>query len=124
MADEQRLIRIPCTLPGHEKDWIEFDTSGWSLADVRASHDAGFTESLVRWVEKDSTAWHLTGDNGPVRHPGRGAPKEAWMACYEALGQAGLDLYTWLAVSPVLALNELLSPPKKSAAGGEGGGEG
>ncbi|HID23048.1 MAG TPA: hypothetical protein EYP14_11695 [Planctomycetaceae bacterium] len=124
MTDERRPVRIPCAVPGHEQDWIEFDASGWTLADVRAAHDVGLTESLARWVETDSTAWHLTGDNGPVPHPGRGAPKEAWMAAYEALGQAGLALYSWLAVSPVLALNELLTPPKKSATGSAGGGQG
>ena len=44
MTDNQYLIRVACALPGHETDWIEFDTSGWTLADFRTP-PTGWAES-------------------------------------------------------------------------------
>jgi hypothetical protein len=117
-------VRIACNLPGHEQDWIEFDTAGWTLADLRRSAYVTLPESLRRWVERDSVAWHLTGDNGVVPHPGRAAPEDRWLAAYEALGREGIALYPWLAVSPMLAMGEVSTPSKKSKAGGQGGGQG
>jgi len=126
MADDQYLLRVACGLPGHETDWIEFDTSGWTLADFRQVYYANLVDALRVWVERDSTAWHLTGNNGTVQHPGRGALAAKWLAAYRALGDEWLtlDLVRWLGTTPLFALNQRLEVPKKSPAGSARPGEG
>ena len=124
LDNETRIIRVACAIEGHDGDWIEFDTSAWGMAEHRQMYYASLPDSVRLWVEQDSTAWHLSGDNGVVAHPGRGAQRPAWIAAYRAIGPvAGNALWRWLGSSPILALNELLETPKKSAAGGAGGGE-
>jgi len=123
-SENQRIIRVACAIEGHEGDWIEFDTSTWGMAEFRQMGYMGLPDSVRLWVEKDSTAWHLSGDNGVVAHPGRAAERATWLSAYKALGpDAGIALWRWIGSTPWLALNELLEIPKKSAAGGAGGGE-
>lgn len=124
-SSEERIIRVPCTVEGHEGDWIEFDTRAWGMAEHRQMGYMTLPDSVRLWVEQDSVNWHLTGDNGAVPHPGRGAERSAWMSAYRAVGPvAGVALWRWLGSSPVLALNELSTVPKKSSAGSEGDSEG
>lgn len=124
-TNNERLIRVPCAIEGHEGDWIEFDTSSWGMAEHRQMYYASLPDCVRFWVERDSVNWHLTGDNGPVPHPGRGADRAEWLSAYKAIGPvAGNALWAWFGSSPILALNELLTVPKKSPAGGEGAGEG
>lgn len=119
------IIRIQCGLEGHEQDWIEFNTSDWTLADYREIFYAPLPEALRRWVEVDSSDWHLTGlSDAIIPHPGRGAPRSQWMAAYRALGDEGLKLGRWMALSALEAVHERIDNPKKSEAGGTETGDG
>lgn len=126
------IFRVPCNVEGHEDDWIEIDTSAWTLAEYRQLYYLAYPASLRLYVEVYSTDWHLTGDRGLVPHPRRQAegatpPREPthadWMAAYKQLGDEGMRLVDWLAISPLQALEQRLDVSKKSSAGGEGAGE-
>lgn len=123
MADQ--IIRVVCSLEGHEDDWIEFDTSAWGLAEYREMFYSPLPTMLRQWVERDSVAWHLTGQGGAnVPHPGRRAVEARWLAAYRQLGEEGLKLARWLAFSALSAVYERMEPPKKSPAGGATDGTG
>jgi hypothetical protein len=123
MPKKEHIIRVACTVEGHEDDWIEFDTSAWTLADWRAMVSVYYTDTITRWVEKDSVAWRLCNDQGEeVPHPGRGAEDKAWKDAYGKLGEAGFLLYDWLGLAPLVALHQRMTASKKSALGGTGTG--
>jgi len=123
MASEH-IIKVACGLEGHDGDWVEFDTSEWGLADYRQMYYAAFPDCLRRWIEKATTDWHLTGENGIVPHPGKGALYQQWLSTYRALGSEGLRLAQWLGTAPLLALHERMENAKKSFAGGARDGAG
>jgi len=117
MAD-QIIVRVICNLEGHDDDWIEFDTSSWGLAEFRGMFYAPLPTMLRQWVERDSVAWHLTGEKSvSVPHPGRAAGEQRWLAAYRQLGAEGLKLARWLAFSAITAVYERMEPPKKSSVG-------
>ena len=128
---EKYVFRIPCTLSGHEEDWIEYDTSEWTLVHYRQIYELSYPNSLKFYVERYTTNWHLTGDGGEiVEHPaqiaetgGRQPTDEDWQVAYRRLGDEGIRLLDWLALSPVLAVGKRLEASKKSDAGREGSGE-
>ena len=123
MAGKDHIVRIACDVAGHDEDWIEYDTSAWTLAEYRSMFYAAYPDALRFWVEKDSVAWHLIGDGGAVvAHPGRGGGREAFLRAYRQLGDEGLRVGEWLAQSPWLAMQERLTASKKSSAGGAEGG--
>ena len=125
MADSKYIIRVACSIEDHEDDWIEFDTSGWGLGDYRQQYYASLADGLRVWVERDSTAWNLTGTgNTIVPHPGRGAERGAWLAAYRQLGEEGLALAEWLGVAPWIAMQQRITAQKKSSAGGAEDGAG
>ena len=125
MAEQQIIIRVVCGKEGHEGDWVEFDTSAWTLADYREMYYASLPECLQRWVEKDSTSWLLTGPNSAaVAHPGRGAARSLWLAAYRQLGDEGLALAQWLALSSLIAINQRMENAKKSSDGSAPAGAG
>jgi hypothetical protein len=118
MADNKYIIRVACSIEGHEDDWVEFDTSKWGLADYRQQYYAGIADGLRMWVERDSVAWHLTGTgNTVVLHPERGAKRSAWLVAYRQLGGEGLELAEWLGVAPWIAMNQRITAQKKSTTG-------
>lgn len=120
----QIIIRVVCDKEGHEDDWVEFDTSDWTLADYREMYYASLPACLQSWVEKDSIAWHLTGTgNSSVPHPGRAAEKSRWLTAYRQLGNEGLLLAHWLAWSSLIAINQRMENAKKSSVGSEEAGE-
>ena len=117
-TSEQKIVRVPCYVEGHENDWIEYDASSWGLHTFRRVHRSDIADGLREWVEVDSVDWHLTGENGAVQHPGWGAEVAVWESVYEQLGSEGLVLVRWLGSSPLFALDELMTVDKKSDDGG------
>jgi len=121
---DSRQITITCTLPGHEDDWIKFETVNWTLADMREMYSASYEEAIIQWIEKDTLAWHLTGDdNKVVEHPGRGATPAQWLAVYRHMGQEGFVLRQWLGFAPYRAALELTRPDTKSSLSSAGLGQ-
>jgi hypothetical protein len=121
----QYVIRVMCSVEGHDDDWVEFDTSAWGLADFREIYYASLADTLRRWVERDSVAWHITGPGGEsIPHPGRGVDYPRWLAAYRQMGEEGLKLGRWLAASALLAIYERMENPKKSSAGSATDGDG
>ena len=118
----ERIVRIPCTVVGHEDDWIEFDTAEWGLADFDTLMGQYPLKLGLGYVKRDSTAWRVTGTNGPVNHPGRGVSNPAWMSAFKQVGPEGLRLASWLGESPGLALLEAVRLSRKSADSGDGRG--
>lgn len=121
MMAEERIVRIPCTVEGHEEDWIEFDTGGWGLADFDLLMGQYPLKAGLGYVKRDSVAWHVTGTNGPVNHPGRGASAVAWRSAFKQIGPEGLRLASWMGEVPALALLEAVRISRKSAQSNTGG---
>jgi hypothetical protein len=118
--DARRIVRIDCDLEGHEDDWVEFDVTGWNYRDFREIPETDVTETH-KWTERDTTAWSIAGKDGkPVKHPGRGAPKTAWLEAYERMPW---ELCRWLPSAVYFAFRQAIRPPKKSPGGGPAGGD-
>lgn len=116
MAEQDRArVRIACAVDGHADDWIEFDTSLWTLADYELLMGRFDLSDGLRYVKRDSVAWHVCGSNGVVAHPGRGADSVKWLLAWKAIGPEGLRLSYWLATSPGKALLEAVRISRKSA---------
>ena len=120
--ESPRIVRVDCTVDGHKNDWLEFDTSGWTLREFREIPVTNLDRTIGRWVETDSTDWHLTGMDGKtVPHPGRGADGQDWLDAYERMP---LELGRWLSLTPYLAVQEAASPGKKRVDRSEADGDG
>jgi len=118
MAELDRArIRIACDVDGHAGDWIEFDASQWGLAEFDLLMGTYKLHDGLGFVKRDSTAWHITGSNGTVSHPGRGASSFKWSAAFRAIGPEGLYLSRWLSEAPGNAMLEALRLDRKSSSG-------
>jgi len=101
-------IRIKCTVPGHEEDWIEYKGEGWTLGDRRRfgeSRDVEALEMILEW----SVDWHLTDAEGQL------VPfsKEQGIKVFDDLE---MTMYPWLVASAyeAFARASILSPKKNS----------
>jgi len=101
-------IRIKCTVPGHEEDWIEFKERGWTLGDRRRfgeSRDIEALEMIVRWA----VDWRLTDANGQLIP----FTKELGIKVFDDLDMA---MYPWLVASAYEAFARAsVLPPKKNS---------
>lgn len=116
MEDEKRIIRTPCTVAGHRDNWVEFDCTKWSGYEFRMIPEASLDSTIGRWVETDSTDWHITDeDDQKIPHPGRGAELDDWLEVYR---RVPIYLCRWLSMTPYIALREVGATSKKRTDGG------
>jgi len=101
-------IRVKCTVPGHEDDWIEYKEKGWTLGDRRRFGESRDVEALGMIIEW-AVDWHLTDAMG------RRVPftKELGIRVFDELEMA---MYPWLIASAyeAFARASVLSPKKNS----------
>jgi len=115
------VVRATCGMDGLEDHWVDYDVSKWSVAEFRQIPEADLDKTLEQWLEVYSVDWHVLGHDGePVKHPGRAAAPEKWVAAYAKLPIA---IARWLSITPYLALMKAMLPSKKRIAGGEAGGD-
>lgn len=124
MAKNERIIKLSCSVPGHEDDWIEIDTSAWTPGDFLAMIDGVSFPDALQYLRDCTVDWHLTGENGLVKFPGVTADKDAWDNAFRRLGPSGLGLMRWLCQTPSDALLTAIDLPSKSASVNDGAGNG
>ncbi len=112
----KKLVKVAdCEVEGHERDWVEFDTTEWTALHYREIMRTNVPLYLSKYVEGYVCAWSITGlDGAPVPFPGQSADDDAWL---EAYSQVDLEFMSWLSLTPITALNERMNPPPKSAGG-------
>lgn len=115
MAKSDRIIKLSCGVPGHEDDWIEIDTSAWTLKDFRGMIGGLDFSDADLYLKECVVDWHLTGDNGLVKFPGVTATDVAWDNALDRLGPGGLGLMSWLYATPSEALMEATRLSSKSS---------
>jgi hypothetical protein len=59
-------IRIDCELPGHEGEYILFQSAGWRFKDMKAFEEALGATATAGVVCKKIISWKLTVDGAPV----------------------------------------------------------
>lgn len=124
MAKNERIIKLSCSVPGHEDDWIEIDTNAWTPGDFLGMVDGlGFSEAL-QYLRDCAVGWRLTGDNGLVKFPGVTADDAAWDNAFRRLGPSGLGLMRWLCQAPAEALMQAIDLPSKSSSVNDDAGNG
>jgi hypothetical protein len=125
-----RIIKLSCSVPGHEDDWIEIDTTTWTPADFLEMIDGLGFKAAMRYLREFVVDWHLTGDNGLVKFPGvtRQLDEDGndveWNNAMRRLGPSGLRLMRWLSQTPAEALIEAIDLDPKSAGVNDGAGAG
>ena len=115
------IVRISCPVKGHEDDWIDIDTSHWTMADFDDVSGGVAYSTVMRRLRADAIDWHLIGDNGLVKFPGVGCDDDTWR---NAMSRLGLELVPWLAQVVADALLEAITIRSKSAGDNAGSGDG
>lgn len=106
----QRVVRVECTLDGHEEDYIEYDVTDWSMREFRRIPFMSTLQSAPEYIEPYSIDWHITGKDGePVPHPGRDADIDVWM---EVWGKIDITMADWIGLSVARAVGLASTPPK------------
>jgi hypothetical protein len=118
---EKKIVRVECDVDGHLNDWVDYDTTEWTVGHFRqVSGGLELALGLPRYVETFVCDWNVTGTDGKaVKFPGQGASAAAWLSAYEKIG---IELARWLASSAVHALNKRMNPPPKSFGGNQADG--
>jgi len=101
-------IRIKCTVPGHEEDWIEYKERGWTLGDRRRFGESRAVEALEMIIEW-AVDWHLPDAKGqPIPFS-----KELGIMVFDDLDMV---MYPWLISSAyeAFARASVLTPKKNS----------
>lgn len=110
---DNKIVRVDCTVDERENEWIEFDTSEWTVKHFREISAGDMVEGLPRYVEVYACDWKITGLSGrPVDFPGKSAAVADWLDAYD---QLDIDLAQWMSISPILALNKRMNPSPKSS---------
>lgn len=125
---DKRIIKVDLINPEsraefdvekHKDDWIEFDTTNWSMWHYRVIPNTNLHDCLEMFVEVYASDWSITGSNGKkVKFPGQAAPAEDWLEVYSQM-PAGLSQF--ISTAPVRAVYQASRPPKKSDGEGNGG---
>ncbi|MBN1535187.1 MAG: hypothetical protein JW908_00540 [Anaerolineales bacterium] len=89
-------IRIVCSLPGHENDYLMFKADGWKYKHLRQWEDAAGASHIAEIVSERIESWRLTVDNIEIEFkPG-----------IEAFDELPPDIAGWVTVSYREAYNK------------------
>ena len=129
-AGRQR-VKLFCTVEGYEDAWIEYDVASWGFGMYnRVFAGLNFGSVVSEFVPAHSLDWSIANADGTaISHPGHIEDEEqraeVWQTVWEQFDvETSRAIFDWMGFSPLLAAQEALRLPPKSAANGKGDGGG
>jgi len=113
MSEMTKKVKVDCTVEGFEKIWVEFDTSAWGLDDIIAIYTTGRLDLIVEYVPRYTTAWNMLAEDGAVIPlPKTKEYDITWKTAFKLLGPGGRVLWDWLGSAVIIAMGQVITPPK------------